>query len=52
MLSFFIVNLQSNALKVCKDIFVKIKKQFLCKKNSLENAGRLAAAAILEFTFV
>ena len=46
------MNLQSNALKVCKEFFVKIKEQCLCKKNTLENAGSLAAVAIFEFTSV
>ena len=51
-LFFFIVNLKSNARKVCIEFFVKIKKRCFCKKNALENTGSLTAAAIFEFTSV
>ena len=46
------MNLQFNALQVCKEFFVKIEKRFLCKKNALENTGSLTAATIFEFTSV
>ena len=46
------MNSQSNVLKVWDEFFVKIKEQCLCKKNTPENAGSLAAAAIFEFTSV
>ena len=52
ILYFLTVNLQSNALKICEEFFVEIKEWCLCKKNTLENAGGLATAAIFEFTSV
>ena len=50
--TFFTENLQSNALKICNEFFIKIKNRCLCKKNAVENAGSRAAVAIFEFTSV